>query len=366
MWSEDELRVAALSEQRIARLRLVLILMVWMAYAVVMIPGSLPWLAAVLGYAFGALALSGVYYRPWVSWISSAMDTTLVTALLVDTIVSGRPIAATNSRTIFDIYFLSLLTAGFRADWRIPMWAGGIASAGFALVSAWGFKAMEKLPYDQRAHLAAGSFSPNSQIIRCLWLLVAGGVVSLLVLHTRRLRQWSGMDALTGLAERRPFIERMKEELALTAARGSQLSLAVIDVDGFRTFEEHEGADRAERAVQMLALTLRRLLRPGDFAARFGTQEFVVALVNTEPDEGVRVAEELRRRLGQIPLESSGDVTRLSVCVGVGCWPLDGETFEEVLAKADARLYYAKKEGPDRVAGPLLRNPATVTELKRS
>jgi diguanylate cyclase (GGDEF)-like protein len=158
----------------------------------------------------------------------------------------------------------------------------------------------------------------------------------------------------------------MNEELALTAARGTQLSLAVIDVDGFRTFQEHEGLERAERAIQMLALTLRRLLRPGDFAARFGTQEFVVALVNTEPDDSVRVADELRRALGQVPLEGAGKVTSLSVCVGVGYWPLDGETFEDVLAKADARLYYAKKEGPDRVVGPLLRNPATVTELKRS
>lgn len=362
-WSEDELRVAALGEQRFARLRLVLILTIWCAYAMLSLPGTLSWVGAVLVYAVGALMLSMIFYRPWVSWMSSAMDTSLVTVLLTDGIVSGMPISATNSRSVFELYFLTLLGAGFRSDWRIAIWAGCVGAAGYALVGVWALKVMAASPDDAMGLLWYGSFSHISQILRCVWLVVAGGVVSLLVLHTARLRQSRGIDALTGLAERRPFIERMNEELALTAARRAQLSVAVIDVDGFRAFEENEGAERAERAVQMLALTLRRLLRPGDFAARFGRQEFVVTLIDAEPEESVRVAEELRQELGRAPLGRAGNT--LSVCIGLGCWPLDGKSFEEILAKADARLYYAKKEGPDRVAGPPLRDSATVTEFRR-
>src|SRR5262245_4001021 len=94
MWSEDELRVAALSEQRVAQLRLVVILTVWIAYALLTAPGALSWLGAVLGYAVGAVALSIVYYRPWLSWVSSAMDTSLVTVLLISFIITGTPVGS--------------------------------------------------------------------------------------------------------------------------------------------------------------------------------------------------------------------------------------------------------------------------------
>jgi diguanylate cyclase (GGDEF)-like protein len=283
----------------------------------------------------------------------------------MNAVVIGMPIMATNSRTVFDLYFVAILMSGLRADWRLCVWAAAVSVAGYVGVCLGGSWFLNRLPIDPSSQELYGIFNWMSVEIRVAWLLVAGVVAAILVKQGRRFRSSTGVDVLTGLAERRAFVERAIEEMR--RARGTRgVALAVIDVDDFRGIEKGAGPGRAERGLLALARAIDEHLRPGDFAARFGGQEFVVAFVEVGVEEAVEAAEELRKALGRVRVVCDGELAHLTVCIGVGCWPIDGDAFEDVLARADARLFYAKQEGPDRVVGPPKPRLATVTELVKS
>ncbi len=358
-----EARFEALGEQRVGRVRVLLFLTTLGAYTLFGNGVDLWWVAGVLVYALGLSAATGRFYRPWLSWVTVALDVSLVTLALAQAILVAAPIMATNSRTIFEIYFVTIAIAGVRGEWRLCVWAAVLAAAEF--LGVWrrrSGRAMREFPVDTSYRDLYGTFQWGSSLLRVTWLIVAGAVIAAVVQQGRRTREFRGVDALTGLAEREPFVEQASDAMTrATAAKG--VALAVIDVDDFRAFVEEVGEGAGERALVVLARRLQACLRPADFAARFGGEEFVVAMADIEPDEAVCLAEEWRKTLGQVRVAGRGEPRHLTVSIGVGCWPTDGLTFEEVLARADARLFYAQEEGRDRVVGPPKKPLATVTEL---
>ncbi len=313
-------------------------------------------------YACLIALLSARIYRPWMSWATSAVDTSTVTLVLGGFVALGMPLMASNSRTVFELYFLTIILAGFRSDSRVPVGCGILAAVGYCLVCMQALRVREALLFDVTEARYYGEFIWGGIALRMTWLVVAGAVMGIVVQQARRMRQLTELDSLTGLAERLPFVERASAEIQ-QASRDTGLTLAVVDVDGFRTFAQAAGEASAERATQSLGRALKGALRRGDFAARYGGQQFLVAMVGLGPEEATGEGERLRVDLGNVGVGGAGDVTQLTVCIGLACWPFDGETFEEVLARADARLFIAKEEGPDRVVGPPLPTSASVTEL---
>jgi len=300
-------------------------------------------------YGTGLFVLSFRVTKPWVSWASCALDVSLITAALATYVVEGNPIGALNNRLIFETYFFVIVNAALRYDWRLCAFTTSLALAEFlgltgVVVSRWDLDGITSPRH--------GIFVLSAHLLRIL-LLAAVGASSLAVAKwARHLRLMVGTDHLTGLSQRRPFLERIDEELSRSGRDRGALSIAIFDVDEFKRFNDSYGHLAGDRALQLLAHRLRKAVRTTDLVARFGGEEFVVAFPRMDVERATRRVDELRQDLGTVPLPVHGETKHLTLSAGVGSWPADGQTFEEVLERVDRRLYQAKEGGRNRVIGP--------------
>jgi len=188
-------------------------------------------------------------------------------------------------------------------------------------------------------------------------LLAQGGRLSgALVTRARLLADEAYTDTLTGLPNRRRFDEELARAAGSSMRRGTELAVAMIDIDRFKRYNDafgHQAGDVALRRVG--GAIASSVARSGDFAARYGGEEFVVILEDTALEGAAAVAERIRNevlRLG-IPTERNQP---LSVSIGVAArWP--GEGVETLLRRADRALYSAKNAG---------RNRVTIAEAERA
>jgi len=156
----------------------------------------------------------------------------------------------------------------------------------------------------------------------------------------------SGTDHLTGLPNRRSGEERLAEDLARAKRSGAFLTVAVVDVDRFKTINDTHGHHAGDLCIRHVAEVIRCSVREGDWLARWGGDEFVLALweasLFASPEAALgRINAELRRS----PVRLSGE-EELVLSVSVGARRYAGEDdFRELLAKADAAMYQAKREG---------------------
>ncbi len=166
------------------------------------------------------------------------------------------------------------------------------------------------------------------------------------------LRALADHDALTGLPNRRAWEARLEEAHALMQRYGTQTSVAVLDLDHFKQVNDSHGHTAGDAVLQALAQTLRRTLRPSDFVARIGGEEFAVLLPHTGLDEAVKVLDRLRRRWEQQPILLP-DGTALHSTLSAGVATLDPtQPAKMALERADAALYRAKQQGRNQVELP--------------
>lgn len=168
------------------------------------------------------------------------------------------------------------------------------------------------------------------------------------------LRRLSTLDALTGISNRRGFDQKFEEEWARARRHGWPLSAAMIDIDHFKPFNDGYGHQQGDDCLRQVADALRQgTARSGDHVARYGGEEFLVLLPNTGPEGAVAVAERLRRAIEAlaIPHEFAGDTRHVTVSAGVGtALPGQDRIPGELIARADAALYEAKRSGRNQVA----------------
>jgi diguanylate cyclase (GGDEF)-like protein len=150
-------------------------------------------------------------------------------------------------------------------------------------------------------------------------------------------------DPLTGLLNRRGLSERMG---LMGPERGALISL---DFDKFKLLNDTLGHAAGDAALMHLARILQEQVRGVDAAARVGGEEFLLWLPGTTLEEGVRVAERIRARLGTSRWDWQGRAWPLSASFGVAGWPETTRSRENLAAQADAALYAAKRGGRDRV-----------------
>jgi diguanylate cyclase (GGDEF)-like protein len=184
-----------------------------------------------------------------------------------------------------------------------------------------------------------------------LVMLTAHGAGTIAIAQwARHLRLLIGTDQLTGLLQRRPFFERIDEELERADVGRTQLSIAIFDVDQFKQFNDRFGHLEGDRALQMIGEQLKKAVRTTDLVARYGGEEFVIAFPRMDVQLAMRRADILRAEIESVAIGKDGAV--LTVSGGVASWPADGHNFEEVLRRADERLYGAKAAGRNIVIGP--------------
>jgi diguanylate cyclase (GGDEF)-like protein/PAS domain S-box-containing protein len=163
-----------------------------------------------------------------------------------------------------------------------------------------------------------------------------------------RLRELAMQDELTGLYNRRHFVELAEAEVARARRTGTPLSLAMLDIDHFKAVNDVFGHPVGDQALRELARAMRETLRTSDVPARIGGEEFVVLLTDTALEGAVAVTERLRERVGRAEVKAGPDrVARFTVSGGVAELAL-GERLDGLLARADEALYRAKEEGRNR------------------
>jgi diguanylate cyclase (GGDEF)-like protein/PAS domain S-box-containing protein len=171
-------------------------------------------------------------------------------------------------------------------------------------------------------------------------------------------------DALTGLANRRAFDEALEREWQRTLREGSQMSLLLLDLDHFKSFNDTYGHQVGDDCLRAVATAVRTSVRASDFACRYGGEEIVVILPGTDAAGAFKAAESLRLAIEALALPHVGkpaDGDRLTASIGVAtAVSRDGGTVrlpEALLIAADAALYKAKHLGRNRIATALLVAP---------
>lgn len=154
-------------------------------------------------------------------------------------------------------------------------------------------------------------------------------------------------DLLTGLQNRRAFQDRVSRDFALARSRRGDLSVIMIDVDHFKGINDQGGHALGDKVLVGFADVLRRIVRQGDFVARYGGDEFVMSLPDTPRAVAVVVADRILRAIGGLEIADArgSSVPRVTASLGVGSLrPTDGDA-EDLLMRADQALYRAKTQG---------------------
>lgn len=307
--------------------------------------------AFMLALAFYLLA-QGDSYRPWLGFATSLADVTLISTTLVIFIMTDAPHPAVNSKVVFPTYFLALAATALRYDARTSVAAGIVAVAQYL-----GIVSFASTRWDLNDPIFApfpyGMFSWTAQVSRLVLLGSAAFIATMIVQRTQRLRWLSASDPLTNLMNRGFFDERMQEEEIRARRYERPLTIAMIDIDRFKQFNDTYGHASGDEALRVVSRAIRTCVRRTDLVARYGGEEFVVAFLETDGGSATIKAEEVRRAVEaqRVMLKGSRGVTSVTVSVGVATWPQDGDTVRAVIEKADARMYVAKQAGRNRAAG---------------
>lgn len=159
-------------------------------------------------------------------------------------------------------------------------------------------------------------------------------------------------DYLTGLANRRYFLERAESELTRAVRYGSDLSIVMMDVDHFKQVNDTYGHKVGDLVLQKLAEVSRATLRDVDVTGRVGGEEFAILLPETGRDQAMEAAERLRAAISAAKVAMPSGLP-LQITVSLGVTTLDGKdtNIDVLLNQADRALYRAKSEGRNRVCG---------------
>jgi diguanylate cyclase (GGDEF)-like protein len=158
-------------------------------------------------------------------------------------------------------------------------------------------------------------------------------------------------DPLTTLTNRRYLEERLMEELNRSRRYDYPMSFLMIDIDDFKTYNDKNGHQAGDHALQMTAHCLKSGLRSADVASRYGGEEFCILLPQTGISEAGAIAERIRQRVSttNFPHGKSQPLGRVTISIGVSTLSTLVNTSENIIAAADRALYEAKNKGKDRV-----------------
>ncbi|WP_298394379.1 GGDEF domain-containing protein [uncultured Azonexus sp.] len=226
---------------------------------------------------------------------------------------------------------------------------GGISLIGLLLrVAAIASGAAAELPYDVSNLRQTVSVSIGTVTV----MMFSLGLVLMAKEKTETaLREMALRDALTGIANRRAIIEACEREIERARRVGTQLSIALLDIDHFKRINDSHGHLAGDAVLRQAAGLLRQRLRQSDEVGRYGGEEFLVLLPDTGRDGALTVIDSLRGAVAAQPA-AFGDL-RLPYRFSVGLWcgvPGPGDTSDSLIAHADAALYEVKAAGRDGVS----------------
>jgi len=169
-------------------------------------------------------------------------------------------------------------------------------------------------------------------------------------LHAQ-MREQAIRDDLTGVHNRRHFVEVAERELERAQRLGAKLSLVMFDIDHFKRVNDDHGHPTGDAALKSVGSMLGETTRAGDLAFRLGGEEFAVLLTGLGHDGAMERAETWRAALARLRIPTEGAALRLTASFGVATFPACATSVTGLMKVADARMYRAKAQGRDQVNG---------------
>jgi diguanylate cyclase (GGDEF)-like protein len=163
-----------------------------------------------------------------------------------------------------------------------------------------------------------------------------------------KIRQLSRTDQLTGLWNMKMLLIFMQREHRRSLREHRNFAVMMIDADNLKGVNDTYGHDAGTMVIVSMAETMRAELREADMLARFGGDEFVALLPETDCTEALEVAEAMRRRIAATTVNYEGHEVSITVSVGIACFPRHGRDLAQIMKMADKALYMSKHSGKDR------------------
>src|SRR5215469_5622286 len=237
----------------------------------------------------------------WLSFASSSYDVTLISCALALFLLLNEPHTAVNSKVVFEGYFLAIASTSLRYDKRVCITAGTLAFSEYLAIvyiaaTRWDLNSAAYSPYPY------GLFSWSAQISRLIMMITASALSLAVVARSQKLLRMATSDPLTGLFNRGYVDERLAIELSRALRHGQELTLAVIDVDRFKLLNDTHGHTAGDRVLEAIGGILRESFRQSDTIGRYGGEEFVVILPETNIAAATQKLETLRELIASTPI----------------------------------------------------------------
>ena len=174
-----------------------------------------------------------------------------------------------------------------------------------------------------------------------------------------QIRKIAISDQLTGLHNRFYLYEAGEQLLKMARRNGKPVSLAIFDIDHFKTINDTYGHIVGDRVLIRFGSLLKKMLRQSDLIVRFGGEEFVVIMPETSLESAMKVCEKIRIAASKMVVHSHEEKFGFTLSAGVDIWET-AQTLEALLVRADQFLYQAKEGGRNQVRGPFLEDILTI------
>ncbi len=164
-----------------------------------------------------------------------------------------------------------------------------------------------------------------------------------------RLREMALCDGLTGLKNHMTFQSQATEMLRRAERDQQPLTIVLIDIDHFKSVNDTYGHPFGDEVLKRVALTLERQVRDVDLVARYGGEEFSMVLHATDLDQALVSIERVRQSVENLTFSYEGEEVRVTISVGLACYPLDSREKDRLIDKADKALYQSKRNGRNQL-----------------
>jgi diguanylate cyclase (GGDEF)-like protein len=236
---------------------------------------------------------------------------------------------------VFPLYYAPISLAA----WQLGR-SGGLLSAALSSAFWLGSNHLAGL------HLSHPGLLFANTLVQAVSFATVGYLIATLRDALARERGLSRTDPLTSLMNTRAFYEGADRVLALCRRKGHPVTLAYVDLDGFKAVNDHLGHPAGDAVLQRVAALLRASTRPSDLCARLGGDEFVVLLPEVGAQDAAVALERLRKTLSETVVSGGAPVTS---SIGAVTFTTMPDTLDDMVRAADASMYAAKAAGKNRL-----------------
>lgn len=289
-------------------------------------------------------------YQPWLGFLTSSVDGSLVTLALALFVIVGSPLDGVNDKITFEVYFLVIMSLSLRQDRRICLLVGGFILLEYMAIVAWVVMGFD-VDALYKHYTYNGAYSGADQWTRFILMAGATFISYAYVVRSQALVNRAIRDPMTGLLNRAYFDRLFENEIARARRYRHSFAVVVVDADHFKKINDNHGHAAGDAVLKVLAKTLQQNLRQSDLVVRFGGEEFVLLLIETEADAAYAKAEALRQAVSRLVVGAPQHAIQFTISAGIAVYPDDGTVAHVLLSRADQRLLQAKQAGRNRVVG---------------